>query len=57
MIYKNIEEVYTDFNYLTKKSSIDYLLLSKPNSVTIEKYFLQIKHFDDKFVLNFFKSF
>lgn len=56
MIYKNIEEVYTDFNYLTKKSSIDYLLLSKPNSATIEKYFLQIKHFDDKFVLNFFKS-
>ena len=55
MIYKNVEEVSADFSYLTKETSIDYLLLSKPNSEIIEKYFLELKQFDDKFVLNFFK--
>jgi ATP-binding cassette, subfamily C, bacterial LapB len=56
MIYKNIEEICADFVYLTKESSIDYLLLSKPDNASIEKYFSELKYFDNRFALNFFKS-
>ena len=56
MIYKNIEEVLTDFRYLTQESCFDYLLLAKPDSATLEEYFSKVKHFDDKFIFKFFKS-
>lgn len=56
MIYKSIEEFSADFSYLTRETSIDYLLLSKPDNATIERYLSQLKKFDDKFVLSFFKS-
>ncbi|MGE4444596.1 MAG: ATP-binding cassette domain-containing protein [Candidatus Altimarinota bacterium] len=56
MIYKNIEEVYRDYDYLTQKTSFDYLISIKPNSSILEKYLSNLTRFDDKFILEFFKS-
>ncbi len=56
MIYKNIEEVRRDFDYLTQKTSFDYLMSAKLDSSILDKYISNLTHFDDKFVLNFFKS-
>lgn len=56
MIYKNIEEVRRDFDYLTQKTSFDYLMSAKLDSSILDKYISNLTHFDDKFVLKFFKS-
>jgi ATP-binding cassette subfamily C protein LapB len=57
MIYKNIEEIQKDFDYLTKKCTIEHFLLSRPDKPKLEEYFLKLERYDDKFVLNYFKEF
>lgn len=56
MIYKNIEDIKKDFNYLTKNCSIEYFLISKPSSSKLEEYFLKLEKYDDKFIFDYFKD-
>ena len=56
MIYTNIEDVKKDFNYLTRKCSIEYFLLARPNGSKLEEFYLELTKIDDKFILNYFKN-
>jgi ATP-binding cassette, subfamily C, bacterial LapB len=56
MIYHNLEEAIKDFNYLTKECSIEQILVNRPDISIIEKYSVELKKFDDKFILKFFQS-
>ena len=57
MIYKNIEDIQKDFEYLTSRCTYEYFLLARPSLAKTEEYFLKIQKYDDKFVFNYFENF
>ena len=57
MIYKDIDSIQKDFEYLTSRCSLEYFSQARPSLAKIEEYFSKIQKHDDKFVLNYFEDF
>ena len=56
MIYKDIDSIQKDFEYLTSRCSLEYFSQARPSLAKIEEYFLKIQRYDDKFILNYFED-
>ena len=56
MIYKDIDSIQKDVEYLTSRCSLEYFSQARPSLAKIEEYFLKIQRYDDKFILNYFED-